>query len=793
MAACIIGVYHLAVSLTHFVFSNWFDVFDSQIQVLFNVRPFFYPENVQRNALYLVMILLLFLYAIFVLLIFNNTKWRNIQPIWILSTKYTIIWVIFAGLMTLMSIFFKSSIIWLIILTAPWMIPQVSKINNIFQRYRTIIYVVLLIISLSLFFNILRPLLFDELKIKNEYLDIPEYTILKEKVVDNTEFISNHNIFGNHPLYDIHNYQFSVNDDKGQCELFGGSYGMSYNDEANINDKRCIFKKVATGSFIQTSVIGFQEELKKYTQEEKDFIVKNHLELREIIYDGSLIIHHFNHIVEPINELNLGKNIKDINVQYGLFNLFGIREIARITTGYSYQGILKILFVSSFVYYCLFILLAYIFFRRIEYVIILILGITYGFYKFGYLPMLVGVGFWPTRHIFDLGIIIFWFFFIQRSNILFLLGALFFSILGVVNEPFYGLIGMMTLGSSFIIRFFMEDYKNKILSIIFMILTLLTGFYIFQYIKFGRNAISNNLFLGLLNLPLPFSVIYMFAVFVVFYIILFILHKGTGYMQYISWFFFFYVQFLLFHFMLITGPNNFWSIFPFISFFCTSLIYLFFEKAQRKTIIAYLQLPLFYIICATFIIIIFSTIKYFGSMGKSELLSGKHSNLIEQKGEYDNIFKTHVVFRWQFPTASFITTMDPSPFIESVNTIQKYCFENQIYLLSKYDNILPFLAGKYNGLPFIETLSYLIVYEDIQNVIDTIQRNKPIYLFVDTDILRDKSFDSVDAGVKYLGYLSGRSFLRANKLNLLKQIFLAVEKEYIPVTRGSLITVYQRL
>ena len=115
------------------------------------------------------------------------------------------------------------------------------------------------------------------------------------------------------------------------------------------------------------------------------------------------------------------------------------------------------------------------------------------------------------------------------------------------------------------------------------------------------------------------------------------------------------------------------------------------------------------------------------------LLTAGSARYFLQQSKYSQIFKSHLVYQWNFPGATFII-LDPAVFKESINLIQKYSNGNAIYIISKYDNLLPFLAGKYSAMPYLELVTSLVTDDEVDTSANAILNASPKYLFVDSDI-----------------------------------------------------------
>ncbi|EKD92065.1 MAG: hypothetical protein ACD_29C00210G0003, partial [uncultured bacterium] len=166
--------------------------------------------------------------------------------------------------------------------------------------------------------------------------------------------------------------------------------------------------------------------------------------------------------------------------------------------------------------------------------------------------------------------------------------------------------------------------------------------------------------------------------------------------------------------------------------------------------------------------------------------------------QYQEIFVTHHVYDWHFSRASFLTTMDPAPFANAIQLIDHYNKGSSIYMISRYDNFLPFLSGKYLALPYSQLDLSIVTKKEFLNVINIIHMKKPKYIFVDTDVESNHFSDIMNPndplilmmGPKNPGYSlsAGRVLVLQN----LKNVFNAIKNSYHKVAAGDLISVYER-
>jgi hypothetical protein len=167
------------------------------------------------------------------------------------------------------------------------------------------------------------------------------------------------------------------------------------------------------------------------------------------------------------------------------------------------------------------------------------------------------------------------------------------------------------------------------------------------------------------------------------------------------------------------------------------------------------------------------------------------------KQTFDNVFVDHKTYQWTLKTANFESTMDPQPFLDSVSLIKEFSSADPaVYIISKYDNFIPFLAEKYSAMPFFDVPWFLITTKELNLCIQRLVDSKPSYIFVDTDIERSLNGDIVVGRFPIEGnYEDGigiESRMRVERLNLLKMIYFAIKDEYEPVKKGILLTAYKR-
>jgi hypothetical protein len=161
--------------------------------------------------------------------------------------------------------------------------------------------------------------------------------------------------------------------------------------------------------------------------------------------------------------------------------------------------------------------------------------------------------------------------------------------------------------------------------------------------------------------------------------------------------------------------------------------------------------------------------------------------------DYEKVFADHKSYQWNLDRAQLISTANPRYFSDAVTLIRNYSKgENGIYIISKYDNFLPFLASKYSAMPFFDVPWFVVSNSEVTMCINALKQSRPTYLFVDTDIQRNLNGDIVSALAPMINYLHDESVMRVQRLNDVKKIYSAIENEYELAETSTLLTVLKR-
>lgn len=648
------------------------------------------------------------------------------------------------------------------------------------------------------------PYITGGLPISNDYMDIPEQTILSTGLVDNTDYINSHRIGGLYK-YDPRKPQSIQAARNGEFINLSSSEAISkfvqnnplkftYDEKAGLlivkelltpneadNLAKMAINEVERGrvySFYYNQLTLSQVK-KSYSPEEIEFIRKNRREL----LDQSLAGHYFHHqntMLGTLNEYELGKPRSQTVFLYGWLSTVVLAKAMEIAGGITFETYQKIFYSFYPIYYLLLIAAATIIFKKSAYVLLVGLISVSTLYYIGFETIRFAPGFNPIRHFFDIFALVcfYWYLFAPRRNSLYLALALLFSVIGILFSKEFGLVLLLSMLASIVIRQVVDKHKTAP-EYILMVIAILVALAAILLIQTGKNPTLLYVLLGVATPPMHWVKMYsLLLLFSAIYLLLIKNRKTGNNWGYLLLFWFMYAQGLIIYYIWNSVLNHLLSLGAVLGMLIAlSLKYwtsnydwgALYEKkillASNSLLAVFLFLP---------------------SIASYSL----------ELRDYKKIFTEHKLYHWNFPRAQFVSTMDPSAFENAVQLINKYSSGNTIYILSKYDNILPFLSSKYNALPFTEVALSLVTKKEMDKATGVIRQEHPEYLYVDTDMARshagdvyDKNDPASQIAVPVSLYDASRG--RAMVLDNFAKVFKEIEGMYDPVEIGQLITVYK--
>lgn len=809
---------------------------------------FFNPNKPQEMIFFLVAGSSLFLYYIVVLLIFKKRERWLTKSYTLLeygSLKFLGLYIAFPLILNVAVVSwfpsgarpstagleFLLGAVWVAILSFPFwtsrQIPNsldwVTRVVNVSMRGLGWFYVVvgIVVFACAQFIMAILPYIQGELLMINEYMDIPEYTRMGEHYVSNTDYMREHNFggllkydpvvdHGSTPLprpgtyievprtdlldrfIEKHKWEYHYDDRLGALVIDGALHTGAHQelalvfyqgkDRVPIDWLRYISNvpppRVATAEeqdFLRKNRRTSLDMLPRAaTAEEQDFLRMNQFELNWQILNR-WVLHHHNFVLGPINEYALGKPLEQINAQYGLFNVVMMRWLLEKTGGISYQNYFQKWYAWWLVYYVLFVALAYLLLQNVYYVT-LVCVLAFGFInKIDYQFLFLGPGLNPIRHFLDLPVTacLFWYLKTARAGVLVL--ALLFGLIGLVNNIQFGVFLIVALVVTLFVKVWQEWERDRHPEVRWAVgAAVVLGLIVLWGIP-GKDMMSQYYREGFLGFSTNVQRLYL-IVFVIsgcYLLLLRVEHVATEW-KYLALFLLLYSQGFLAYGLWGGTDKHLLNIASVLVLSGVVFLKLLIDQSRLKKYEQVLVGAL--IIGALGFVYVPGLLAYYTT-----------------KSEYEKVFATHRTYEWNLERAQFRSTMDPKYFVDSVSLLQQYAnSENGVYIISKYDNVLPFLAKKYSAMPFFDVPWMLLTQNEVQLCVESITTKKPLYLFVDTDIERNLNGEIVRTDGSASIQRIDESLLRVQRLNLLKGVFVAVKDDYELVMSKGLLTVYRR-
>lgn len=692
--------------------------------------------------------------------------------------------------------------IWFAVLAIPTL-PLLSILLEWVTKKSRILELTLFGFMISSLVYAFYPYISGGVEVGNDYMDIPSQTILSTGVVDNTDYINKHRIGG------LRKHDPRVLQDLSETPREGefiklkktetlSSFLQSNKQKFSYDDKGGVLlvkdlltsveaeniAKIASDEAERGQVYSFyynqltkSQTKRTYSVEEIEFIRKNKLEF----HDQALAGHYFHHqhtMLGTINEYTLGKPRNETTFLYGWLGTVVIAELMKIAGGVSFTSYQQVSYSFYPLYYVLLVGAAAIIFRKIRYVLLVGLVSIGSFYLIGFETIRYAPGFNPIRHFFDIFALVCFYLYLfkPKKTILYLSLAMAFSVLGIIISKEFGLVLLLSMLAAIIFRLIVEQKKFAAEALV-MIVATISAIASLVLIVTAKNPTLFYVLMGVAAPPIHWIKMYsLLFVFSLIYVLLLVNRKVSNNWFYLTLFWFMYTQGLLIYYIWNPVPNHLFSLGAIYGMLiallvkCWSTNYVWVQKNEEKLLTVI-------VLAASIFIFLPSVTLYY----------------LDQRA-YEKSISDHKIHQWNFPRANFVSTMDPGVFYNSVELVKKYSSEPAIFILSKYDNILPFLADKYSAMPYAEMALSLVTEKEMNHSVAFLKDKHPEYFFVDSDILRSYSgdiFDMNDPVTAYIASVYDASRGRAMVLNNFGKIFKDVEYLYTPVEIGQLITVYK--
>lgn len=484
------------------------------------------------------------------------------------------------------------------------------------------------------------------------------------------------------------------------------------------------------------------------------------------------ILHHHNFVYSVINEFRLGRPVQEIFSQYGLFPIVVLSPLMEATHLNGFDGYIRILFL----FYVLYVFNLIWSLRNIlkdDYLTLtaVFLAIT-SLHMLGFNMILLGPGANPIRHFLDITVVLGYFRYRQTKRLRFLALAAALSVIAVVVSEHFGLFVAVSLFAAVVFGWLFQGISRKELAVAVSMVAALVAF--FRSGIAPGNELAGYFISGHLGFPIPtFGVVFLAA---------FVILSVTA-LYYYSW---------------ISEQNALFHTIVFFTIYSVALLSYYVRGGA-----IYFLYSLGAVVSALAVLHLKMLVSHFPFLDRQiqirracfsfslVLMIASSPRYWREFLAWQSHFQQRETYSWSFPNLTATSTMDPIPFEDSVNLIQKYALQNQIMLISKFDAILPWLAGKYSGFRNGELGVSMIGRPDLHRQIRVLRETAPEYLFVDRDIEHHPGFDVIQHEHAW-GYLKDESISRMKRLLLLHKIWSSVRDDYEKIESRGLLDVYKR-
>jgi hypothetical protein len=162
----------------------------------------------------------------------------------------------------------------------------------------------------------------------------------------------------------------------------------------------------------------------------------------------------------------------------------------------------------------------------------------------------------------------------------------------------------------------------------------------------------------------------------------------------------------------------------------------------------------------------------------------------EFRAEQD-IFKNHVEFDWNFPSAKLVSTGNPEPLIQAVKLIGRHNPGANVDILSPMEVVLLPMARKGKSGPFTISFDSLLSDREVSALVRHLRIHSNEVLFVDSRLVNGL-YELPIAKEAVLGRYHGSSVGRLRAHTMLRVVFSRVRECYELAEQGPLISAWKR-
>ena len=653
---------------------------------------------------------------------------------------------------------------------------------------------------------IFAPLITGPMLIENDYLNISERTILKSgPVVDNLGYINKHQIAG-YQLYDprkdgghnppaltgaeakiencqlVNRYLRAISEEnkyKYSCDDVTHALIVRSpitQDEMSALDKLQLSTEDRvrlTELFITSTELERDYRNHIYSEDEKDFIKRNAVELLNQAKAGWFFYHH-NYFFGPMVALSVGASPYSQTMVYGWLSTITIGALLDRFGMMNYQGYFKVYFSTYLAYFTIFLFGVWAIFRRPGVVLFAAALSISALFLLGIELIRLAPGFNPLRHVFDIPAFYLFYRYLLQDRRIYLIFVCALVLFAILWSKDFGLFLALSIGGTTLL-WALGRKPIQLFPLFMGGITILAALLLYFYPIPGSNPTVIYMLLGVGSPPTHTARILGVLMVVNILLVMVILVKQKEPHRILTIALLFYSVQSIVYFIWYPSWHHILGVAPIHILLLVALFHGWVTNEQdeknnsrRQTLVL---LPLLFIYLPV------------------------AAHFYWKQHAYYQTFDNHQLYNWSFEKASFMSTMDPTLFVEAANLIKQYSQNDKgIFIISKYDHILPALAGTYSAMPYIELPTNLASDREIVVAANAILENRSSFLFVDTDINRNYNSeipskqDPANVTLRLYEAAKGRVMV----LQRLNDVYSRVAEKYVLCESGQLISVYCR-
>jgi len=628
--------------------------------------------------------------------------------------------------------------------------------------------------------TIFVPMIVGPLMIGQDYVHVSSRTILSDgKVVDNLDYINEHKI-NNLQIYDPRKSTAGTMVKVDDCRVFQQTLAL-FNREL-VTDYDCEVKtNILTA---RLPFMSLEEDAFKYlriesvSDEEKDFIRLNtEGDLENQKKKGWFFFHH-GYNFGPMNALSLGAAPDKQTMVYGWLSTVTQGRVLESLGMMNYQGYFKAFFSNYLIYFMVYMLGIWLIYKDPGTVAFAGLLAVSALLFLGTELIRLGPGFNPMRHFFDVPAFYLLYRYLSDKRNIYLFAATALALFAILWSKDFGAYLSLSIGGAlFVYGLRVRPFQR--LPLIIGLLTVVSALSLYLYPMPGANPTSIYMLLGVGSpLAAPKEIFNLILLVGVLLLCTLWVRQDAVYKTLTIGMALYFVQSLT-YFIWYPEWHHLWGVAPVFILWMTALYHGMTSCQRDRNAVVTLQVPVFVLL----LLLIYVP---------------AYAHFSKERKAYTQQFEHHQLYQWNFARGSFASTMDPSLFEGAVALIDQYSADKGIYIISKYDHILPVLAGRYSAMPYNEVMTNMASAKEVDVAAKAILENKPQYLFVDSDIGHifienvKKSDSAAHLAVQQVQAFYGEAVARERLLGQLNDVYLKVADKYVKCKSGGLISVYCR-